>query len=70
MALPTHHRYLENASFHHRTSTSRKHNERQEYQTTEQGVEKKHRDNGIVFEGLFLEHIIESQQRCREKSEG
>ena len=50
--------------------SSRKYNERQEYQAAKQGVEKKHRNDGIVLQGLLLEHIIESQQSCRKKSKG
>ena len=60
MRLPTHHRDMEHRIFHHRTPTSREHDEGQEYQTTEQGVEKKHRNDCIVLEGLFLKHIIKS----------
>ena len=69
MRLPPYLRYMEHRAFHQRTIESRKNNERQEYQATEQSVQKKNRYNGIVFQGLLLEHIIKAQQGRRKKSE-
>jgi hypothetical protein len=60
---------MKDGTLHQRTPESRKHDKRQKYQTTKQCVEKKHRNDGIVLQRLFLEDIVKAQQSCRKKSE-
>ena len=67
MYIPSHHRNIEHRTARYRRSENRYQDKRKEYQTGKYRIQKQDRKYGIVFERLFLEGIIKSQQGCREE---
>ena len=58
--------YVDHGTIEH-VSSARENDEGQEDTRREEGVEKEHRNDGIVTQRLLLAHIIKSQQRGRKE---
>ena len=66
--LPARYGHVEHRPTEHVGRPKGQQDERKEHQTGENGIQKQNRQHGIVAQRLFLESIIKSQQRSREKS--